>query len=63
MSIKHSGPWHYEYIAGREKGHQWRVADADDDVIRDFASEAEAQEFVRKNNADLAPPQNPNWRY
>lgn len=55
MSIRHEGPWHYEFISGRPKGHQWRVADRDDDVVRDFATEPEARVCVRDHNEKLGP--------
>lgn len=42
--------YHYEFIAGREDGHQYRVADEMDDFISDFATEDEAREYVRNHN-------------
>lgn len=61
MSLKHTGPWHYERIVGRTGGNgEWRVADEDDDVITDFATEAEAVAFVQDHNSRLpARPWNP----
>lgn len=48
--------WHYEFIKGRERGHQWRVGNADDDVVTDFATEAEAKRFVQNHNAVTREP-------
>ena len=61
MSLRHAGPWHYEYIANRSNGRKWRVADEDDDVVTDFPTEAEAAECVRMHNARVNT--DPNWRY
>lgn len=59
MSLRHTGPWHYEFIAGRPLGHQWRVADADDDVVTDFATEAEARDHVQQHHKQPDPE---TWR-
>lgn len=62
MSVRHTGPWHYEFISERPVGHQWRVADEDDDVVTDFATEEAAGECVRSHNVRLR--WNPyNWKY
>lgn len=44
------GNYHYEFIKGRAKGHQWRIGDQDDDMVTDFATEAEAKAFVAEHN-------------
>lgn len=62
MSYRHAGPWHYEFIEGRPTGHQWRVADEDDDVVRDFATEVEAQTYVRMHNTNLTAARPVAWR-
>lgn len=58
--FKHKCFWHYEFIQDRPKGHQWRVADTDDDVICDFPTEIEAREYVRKHNS-TAPVHKEKW--
>ena len=44
------GKYHYEFIKGRAKGHQWRIGDQDDDMVTDFATESEARVFVDEHN-------------
>lgn len=61
MSLRHAGEWHYEYIANRQIGHEWRVADEDDDVITDFGTEEEAIELVRFHNGTRNRPD--EWKY
>jgi len=53
---------HYEYIAARGEGRQWRVANELDNVITDFGTEAEALEYVTKNNQECFI-KNPEWKY
>lgn len=60
MSFHHTGPWHYEHIPARGPDAQYRVADADDDVVASFATEDEAQSFVRTHNDRLSV--NPSWK-
>ncbi len=55
MSLRHTGLWHYQLVAARPLGHQWRVADHDDDVICDFATEPEARAYVEAHNAREKP--------
>ncbi len=55
MSLRHTGLWHYEFIQARPVGHQWRVADADDDVVSDHATEALAREYVEEHNKTVKP--------
>lgn len=55
MSLRHTGLWHYELVEGRPIGHRWRVADADDDVICDFATAEEARAFVEEHNRNEKP--------
>lgn len=45
--------YHYEFVAAREEGHQWRVGDGDDDMVTDFATEAQAKTFVDEHNKKL----------
>jgi hypothetical protein len=59
---KPRGPWHYEFIAARPVGHQWRVGDQDDDMVADFATEDEAKQWVRLHNLALDPPPSA-WEY
>jgi len=47
------GDYHYEFIADRGEGHQWRVANENDDVITDFGSEAAARDHVERHNRRL----------
>lgn len=56
-----SSKLHYEFIKGRPIGHQWRVANEDDDVVTDFATEKQAKSFVRNYNKTL--PKNTKWKY
>ena len=60
MSIRHTGLWHYEHIPARGAKHAWRVGDEDDDPVTDFATEAEAQECVRRHNATV-PRHRERW--
>ncbi len=57
--------FHYEYIEGRTPGHEWRVADALDDVVTDFPTEEQARAYVASYNACLDPPPTPprTWKY
>lgn len=56
------GLWHYEYVEGRTPGHEWRVGDADDDMVTDFPTEEEAKACVRAHNATV--PGNPEeWKF
>jgi len=56
------GLYHYEFIPLRGVGHQWRVGDHNDDMVTDFATEAEAKAFVREHNVSLGP--NPDqWKF
>lgn len=56
------GLWHYERIHGRDNGREFRVADENDDVITDFVTEEQAQDFVRAHNA-VMPDAPKTWRY
>jgi hypothetical protein len=56
------GLWHYEFIEGRTNGRQWRVGDADDDMVADFPTEDEARDCVRKHNA-IVPGPPMSWRF
>lgn len=47
MSVRHAGPWHYEFVPDRAR---WRVADVDDDFIIDYATEIEAEGCVLEHN-------------
>jgi len=60
VSLRHEGPWHYEYIGARTE-KQWRVADVDDDPVQSFDTENEAICCVREHNATHLAA-NPNWK-
>lgn len=47
------GPYHYEYVKGRKKGHEWRVGDQDDDMVTDFPNEAAARKYVEDHNREV----------
>lgn len=56
--------YHYEFVAGRPEGHQWRVGDdMHDDFMRDFAMEKEAQSFVRLLNDEQGVSTPSSWKY
>lgn len=61
VSHHHMSQWHYEHIPERGPDKQYRVADADDDVVASFATEEEAAAFVRGHNDSLRVRQQ-NWR-
>lgn len=56
------GLWHYEYIEGRTNGRNWRVGDADDDMVTDFPTEEEAKVCVRAHN-DMVPGNPEEWKF
>lgn len=63
MARRIVGYLHYEKIPERGAGHQYRVADDADDVVRDFGSEVEAAEYVTEFNAKVPVRQIPKaWR-
>jgi len=52
MSVSHTGLWHYEGpIESRGPGHEWRIGDADDDMVADCDSEEVALRIVESHNA------------
>ena len=58
---QHPKPFHYEYIPARGEGHEYRVGDANDDVVCDFGTEGEAQTYVRDANGRTQTPS--SWKF
>lgn len=44
----------YEFVATRPRGREWRVYNENDDMITDFAEEAEARDYVDRHNRRIA---------
>ena len=63
MSLNHAGRWHYEFIKNRGLGHQWRVADDDDEYIIDFGTEEKARDFVRMHNEEYEKNIPKGWMF
>lgn len=57
------GPFHYEDIPARGKAHRFRVGNFEDDVVCDFPSEVEAQEYVRKENQRYEEQIPKTWKF
>jgi len=43
-------PFKWEYIPDRGPGHEYRVGDAHDDVVTDFGTEQESDDYVKEAN-------------
>lgn len=64
MSANWTLPLHWEHIPARPADRQYRVGDAADNFVRDFASEVAARAFVREINAEhLKSIETANWRF
>lgn len=47
------GPFSWEYIAERPEGTRYRLRDSKDDAVGSAATEAQANEMVRRLNGGL----------
>lgn len=56
-------PYHYEDIPARGDAERFRVGDRDDEVVKSFATENEARDFVRAANASYWTDMPPSWRF
>jgi hypothetical protein len=57
------GRWHYEYVPGAPEGKRWRIGDADDDNVGNYATEGEAKLIVRNHNAKVDDSIPDAWRF
>ena len=47
------GPFSWEYIAERREGTRYRIRDSKDDAVGSAATEAQANDMVRRLNGGL----------